>query len=671
MISDRYTVQAGQLSPAADQNDPTVNVLRMEKPMKAKWTFPTLALFLALAPAAYAQEVPVTRENVPAAKKPYSPYAGRGFPTMVLWGDTHLHTSNSLDARAMGATLGPEEAFRFARGDEVTSAHGERVRLSRALDFLVVADHSDAMGTMNEIVAGNPELMRNPTLRDWHERINQGGTTAVEAAVEIVYAFAGVAGPPIPDEVLDPEFVGSVWRRYLDAAEQYNDPGRFTALIGYEWTSTEGGNNLHRNVIYRDGADLARRMNPLTVAEGFNPENLWRWMATYEETTGGRVLALAHNGNLSNGLMFPDEINPATGQPLTGDYARNRIRWEPLYEITQIKGDGETHPLLSPNDEFADYGTWDKNNLGPFAKTRDMLPREYAREAFKNGLLLEDRLGTNPYKFGVVGSTDSHTSLATAEEENFFGKVVHMEPSAERMAEPIAEFTDDLNWMGWEQVASGYAAVWATENTREAIFDAMRRKEVYGTTGPRMTVRFFGGWDFEAADASNRLPGAVGYTKGVPMGGDLLPRPRGGSPTFLVAALKDPYSGNLDRIQVVKGWLDSSGETHERVYDVVWSDADSRRPGANGKLPAVGNTVDVENATWTNSIGAPELITVWEDPDFDPTQRAFYYARVLEIPTPFWTAYDALGFDVEIPAEAPRMNQERAYTSPIWYTPGG
>jgi hypothetical protein len=639
--------------------------------MKAMWTVPTLALFLALAPAVYAQDVKVTRENVPVAVKPYSPYAGRAFPTLVLWGDTHLHTSNSLDARAMGATLGPEEAFRFARGDEVISSHGERVRLSRPLDFLVVADHSDAMGAMNEIVAGNPDLMRNPTLRDWHERINQGGTTAVEASVEIVYAFAGVTGPPIPDEIMDPEFVGSVWRRYLDTAEQYNDPGRFTALIGYEWTSTEGGNNLHRNVIYRDGADLARRMNPLTVAEGFNPESLWRWMATYEETTGGRVLALAHNGNLSNGIMFPDEINPATGQPLTGDYARNRIRWEPLYEITQIKGDGETHPLLSPNDEFADYGTWDKNNLGPFAKTRDMIPREYAREALKNGLLLEDQLGTNPYKFGVVGSTDSHTTLATAEEENFFGKVPHSEPSAHRMTEPIAEFTEDLKWMGWEAVASGYAAVWATENTREAIFDAMRRKEVYGTTGPRMTVRFFGGWDFESADASNRLPGAVGYTKGVPMGGDLMPRPRGASPTFLVAALKDPYSGNLDRIQIVKGWLDSSGETQERVYDVVWSDADSRRPGADGKLPAVGNTVDVENATWTNTIGAPELITVWEDPDFNPTQGAFYYARVLEIPTPFWTAYDALRYDIEIPVEAPRMNQERAYTSPIWYTPGG
>ncbi len=630
----------------------------------------TLALAViagAFTVTAQAQDIPVTHENADGAERPYSPYAGRGFPTMVLWGDTHLHTSNSLDARATGAIIGPEEAFRFARGDEVTSSHGQRLKLSRPLDFLVVSDHSDAMGAMNEIVAGNPDLMRNPTLRDWHDRINQGGTVAVETAVEVVYAFTGVSGPPIPEEVLDPDFAASIWGRYLDTAEKYNDPGRFTALIGYEWTSTEGGNNLHRNVLYRDGADLARQMNPYTTAESFNPEDLWRWMETYEKTTGGRVLAIAHNGNLSNGTMFPDETNPATGRALTGDYARNRIQWEPLYEITQIKGDGEAHPYLSPNDEFADYGTWDKNNLGPHPKKEEMLQREYAREAFKKGLQMEERLGTNPYKFGVVGSTDSHTGLATAEEENFFGKLPHVEPSAERMSEPIAEFTDDLYWMGWEMVASGYAAVWATENTREAIFDAMRRKEVYGTTGPRMLVRFFGGWDFEAADASNRLPGEVGYSKGVAMGGDLSAAPAGQAPTFLVAALKDPYSGNLDRVQIVKGWMDSAGETHEKVYDVVWSD--DRVPGADGKLPPVGNTVDVANATWTNTIGAPELIAVWEDPEFDPARRAFYYARVIEIPTPHWTAYDAKRFNVELHADAPTMNQERAYTSPIWYTP--
>ena len=628
----------------------------------------TLCLTLAMATLAFAQDAPVTHKNVRVPSKPYSPYAGRGFPTMALWGDTHLHTSNSLDARATGCTLGPEEAFRLARGDEVTSSHGELLRLSRPLDWLVVSDHSDAMGAMNEIMAGNPQLMRNATLKDWHDRIAQGGEIAIKTAVEVVYAFTGVAGPPVPEEILDPKFVGSVWKRYLQTAEKYNDPGRFTALIGYEWTSTENGNNLHRNVLYRDGADVAGRMNPYTTAESFNPEDLWKWMDNYEKSTGGHVLALAHNGNLSNGTMFPYEINPATGKPLTGNYAKNRIRWEPLYEITQIKGDGETHPLLSPNDEFADYGTWDRNNLGPYPKTKDMIPGEYAREALKQGLRLEDKLGTNPYKFGIAGGTDSHSALATAEEENFFGKLPHMEPSAVRASHPMAEFPpSDLKWMGWEMVASGYTAVWATENTREAIWDAMERKETYATTGSRMTVRFFGGWDFEAADANTRMPAEVGYKKGVPMGGDLTKAPKGKAPTFLVASLKDPYSGNLDRVQIIKGWLDKNGKTHEKVYDVAWSG--DRKQGSDGKLPPVGNTVDVANATWTNTIGAAELITVWKDPNFDPKQKAFYYARVIEIPTPRWTAYDAKRFGVKMPDEVPMTTQERAYTSPIWYTP--
>jgi hypothetical protein len=617
---------------------------------------------------AFTQDIPVDRGNVsePAAPS-YSPYSGRDFPTRVLWGDTHLHTSNSLDARALGVTLSPDEAYRFARGEEVTATHGERLKLSRPLDFLVVADHSDAMGAMNEIIAGNPDLLRDPVLRDWHERINKGGETAFEAAIEVVETFAGVTGEKVPEAILDPAFVGSVWQRYLDSAEAYNRPGKFTAMIGYEWTSTEGGNNLHRNVLYRDGADLARQMNPYTTAESFNPEDLWKWMQRYEDATGGQILTLAHNGNLSNGIMFPVERNPATGKRLKGDYAKNRARWEPIYEVTQIKGDGEAHPFLSPNDEFADYGTWDWNNLGPVPKKQDMLQYEYAREALKNGLKMEEDLGVNPYKFGMIGSTDSHTGLATAEEENFFGKHSGVEPSPGRLKGEVGHFGDSgIHWMAWHQVSSGYAAVWATENTREAIFDAMKRKEVYATTGPRMTVWFFGGWDFEQSDAAKRAPGRVGYAGGVSMGGDLTGAPEGKAPSFLVAALKDPYSGNLDRIQIVKGWIDKDG-THEQVYDVAWSAG--RELGADGKLPAVGNTVDVANATWANTIGAAELGTVWQDPDFDPKQRAFYYARVLEIPTPYWTAYDAKRFGVELPTEAPRLNQERAYTSPIWYTP--
>jgi hypothetical protein len=376
----------------------------------------------------------VQKEDVKGVFKApgYSPYAGRNFPTKALWGDTHLHTNNSLDARAFGVMLGPEEAYRLARGQEVTASHGERIKLSRPLDWLVVTDHSDAMGAMKEIVAGNPNLMKDPLLKDWHDRINQGGDVALGATMEVIETFAGITGKKIPDLVMDREFVGSVWERYLKTAEKYNDPGRFTTIIGYEWTSTEGGNNLHRNVLYRGGAEEAKQMLPYTTAESFNPEDLWKWMEAFENKTGGRLLALAHNGNVSNGLMFP-EINPETGKPLTKSYAETRKRWEPIYEVTQIKGDGESHPYLSPNDEFAGYDTlWDKANLGPVPKKPEMFQYEYAREALKAGLKLEQKLGVNPYKFGMVGSTDSHTGLATAEEDNFFGKHSGKEPKPER-----------------------------------------------------------------------------------------------------------------------------------------------------------------------------------------------------------------------------------------------
>ena len=630
-----------------------------------------MAVFLAVAFAlpAFADYVGAVKADKEAVEKAfkapgYSPYAGRNFPTMVLWGDTHLHTSLSLDARAFGVTLGPEEAYRFARGEEVTASHGERVKLSRPLDWLVVADHSDGMGAMNEIIKGNPNLLRDATVKDWHNRITKGGESALMATMDVIVAFTE---GKIPKVLREEGFARSIWSRYLGIAEKYNDPGRFTTIVGYEWTSTPGGDNLHRNVLYRNGADMARQMLPYTSSESMNPEDLWKWMQAYEGKTGGQLLALAHNGNLSNGLMFP-EINPVTKKPLTKAYAKTRARWEPLYEVTQIKGDGEAHPYLSPNDEFADYESWDKANLGPVPKKKEMFQYEYAREALKNGLKLEKKLGINPYKFGMVGSTDSHTSLATAEEENFFGKHSGKEPKPERWSALVGEI-GDIRWLGWEQVSSGYAAVWATENTREAIFDAMQRKEVYATTGPRISVRFYGGWNFEMQDAYNRLPAAVGYKKGVPMGGDLHKAPKGKAPTFLVGALKDPYSGNLDRIQIVKGWLDRNGKTHEKVYDVVWGDADRRKPGANGKLPPVGNTVDVKNATWTNTIGDSELIAVWKDPDFNRKQKAFYYARVIEIPTPRWTAYDAKRYGIKMSDKVPMITQERAYTSPIWYTP--
>lgn len=628
-----------------------------------------MGAMIALAPMAMATE-PVVGEmtldrekGAEHFKKPsYSPYAGRNFPTRVLWGDNHLHTALSLDARALGVILTHDDAYRFAKGEEVTSSNGIKIKIGQPLDWLVITDHSDAMGAMNEIVAGNPLLMKDPTVRDWNKRINQGGSVALNTAIEVVEAFTEGNTPEI---LLARDFQRSVWDGVLDAAEAHNDPGRFTALIGYEWTSTPGGNNLHRNVIFRDDSDLARRVLPLTVAEGVAPEKLWAWLETYEKETGGRIFALAHNGNLSNGIMFPD-INPETGAPITKEYAETRARWEPLYEFTQIKGDGEAHPFLSPNDEFADYETWDRNNLGPVPKQNEMLQYEYAREALKNGLKHEANLGTNPFKFGASGATDSHTGLATAEENNFFGKHAQTEPNKARMTTDVGHF-EGISWPGWYQASSGYTAVWATENTRAAVFDAMQRKETYATTGPRITVRFFGGYDFKPEDAMSRLPANEGYAKGVPMGGDLSTAPEGKSPTFLVAAMRDAYSGNLDRLQIVKGWLNAEGNTEEKVYDVVCSDGRAIVDHAcNGP---VGNTVDVANATWTNTIGDPELITVWTDPDFDPGLRAVYYARVIEIPTPRWTAYEAKYFGISAPPESPMTTQERAYTSPIWYTP--
>lgn len=608
-------------------------------------------------------------QKVYPTKPPYSPYAGRNFPTRPLFGDTHLHTSFSMDAGAAGARLSPADALRFARGEELKASSNQPVKLSRPLDFLVVADHSDGFGFFPLLMGGDQQLLSTEQGRKWYDLINAG--KGFEAAFDIIQSFSAGNMPkgfPVPGT----RAYRSAWDEVIKAADAYNDPGRFTAFIGYEWTVNTGGNNLHRNIIFRGDGSKASLVEPYTTQPPLgsdNPEDLWKWMAATEEKTGSEVLAIAHNGNLSNGTMFP--VVEAFGKDIDKNYADTRARWEPLYEVTQMKGDGETHPFLSPNDEFADFERWDKANLAVTqVNTKDMLEFEYARAALKNGLVLEERLGTNPYKFGMIGSTDSHTGLATAEEENFFGKVTIGEPNPERLKGAFMENPKiGVKIMDWEVSSSGYAAVWATENTREAIFDAMQRRETYATTGTRMGVRFFGGWEFESADASNRMPAAIGYTKGVPMGGDLKNGPQGKSPTFIAAALKDPIGANLDRLQIIKGWTDKDGKVQERIYDVAVSGG--RKIDADGRCKtAVGSTVDVANATWTNTIGAPELIAVWKDPDFDPTLRAFYYLRVLEIPTPRWTAYDAKRFGTEPLPNTTMTLQERAYTSPIWYTPG-
>ncbi len=603
------------------------------------------------------------------AEKEYSPYLNYNYPDKVFFGDTHLHTSYSTDAGMFGNRLGPEEAYRFAKGEIVTSSTGVRTRLLRPLDFLVVADHAENLGLSPMIAESTPELLKNEWGKKVHDLVKAG-------KLGDAYAAWGDAVTKRKDPLAEQgALVKTMWERVTASAEKHNQPGEFTAFIGYEWTSTPGGSNLHRNIIFRGGKDLADQIVPFSVYDSEDPEDLWTWLANFEQKTGGRVLAIAHNGNLSNGLMF-DDVTFTKKKPLDRDYAQRRMRWEPLYEVTQMKGDGEAHPSLSPNDEFADFETFDKGSFGG-AKDPGMIPREYAREAFKRGLQYEEKLGANPFKFGMLGSTDSHTSLATSTEDNFFGKISAVEPTAKpvRFEEMITGYLPDPKGRDYtirhvSASASGLAAVWARENTREALWDSMKRKEVFATTGTRLRVRVFAGWDFEADEVDRWDFAKQGYSRGVPMGGDLKNAPAGKAPIMMIRALRDPDGANIDRIQVVKGWTSKDGKAHEKIFDAACSD--DRKIGADGRCSkAVGNTVNVKEASYSNSIGEPMLFAHWKDPEFDAAQRAFYYVRVLEIPTPRWTTFDAKFFGVKLPEEVPASIQERAYTSPIWYTPKG
>ena len=610
----------------------------------------------------YAGELAIDPDKVTLGKEHYSPFVGQSYPNRVFWGDTHLHTSYSTDAGMIGNVLGPEDAFRFARGEKVRASMGEFAQLVRPLDFLVVADHAENLGLAPMIAESNPRLLANKWGREIHDLVKSGDPLGA-------FHMWGEAMSANTDRIDDDDLTRTFWNRIVDSAERHNEPGIFTALHGFEWTSSNNLNNLHRIVMFRDGAGRVEDLVPFSNFDSSDPEDLWNWMEAYESRTGGKVMAFAHNGNLSNGLMF-DDVR-ANGKRMSAAYAERRMRWEPVYEVTQIKGDGETHPVLSPNDEFADYYRWDRGNFGSELKTPDMLPREYAREALARGLAIEGKIGANPFKFGLIGATDSHTSLATARDDNFFGKASLAEPGAgeERWDEFIVP--PDLAGEGiairtYETLAAGLAGVWARENTREGIWDAFKRKEVYATTGPRITVRVFAGWDFEENEVQRPDFASTGYARGVPMGGDLYSGPDGAAPTLMVRALRDPDGANLDRIQVVKGWVDAKGKPQTKVFDATW--AGDREPDANGKLPPIGSTVN--GADYTNTIGAALLAAHWVDPEFDPKQRAFYYVRVLEIPTPSWLAYDVAYFGpVDLPDDAVMEHQERAYTSPIWYTP--
>ena len=589
------------------------------------------------------------------------------FPDRPYWGDTHLHTDISVDAFGFGVRLGPEDALKFARGEEVTATTGAKARLDRPLDFLVIADHSDAMGATRRLYDSPRIMVRDPTLRRWRDMMHESPEQSTRAVAELITA---AANDEIPEALRDPErqeaATRSLWTRHVDLLDRYNQPGRFTAFAGFEWSLMPGGNNLHRVVMFRDGSARTGQVLPYPGLDG-DVSGLWDYMEGYEASTGGKVLAIPHNSNLSNGMMF--ELTGPDGGAMSADHARRRAAREPVVEVTQIKGDSESHPFLSPNDEFAGFGVagWDLGNLPLTARaTPDMYAGSYIRSALLRGLTLEQQLGANPYAFGLIGSTDSHTALAAADENNFFGKHTGNEPRADRAMAPQNLGTRQGRF-GWHYLASGYAAAWARGNTRAEIFDAFMRREVYATTGSRMVLRLFAGFDFNDSDWDEDWVRA-GYARGVPMGGDLVDA--GKAPVFLVSALKDPDGANLDRVQIVKGWLAADGTPQERVYDVAWS-ARPMDAASNSPVPPVGDTVNRAEATYENSIGAPELRATWTDPDYQPGQRAFYYVRVLEIPTPSWVLFDAKRFGLALPAEVVEANviQERAYSSPVWIRP--
>ena len=497
-----------------------------------------------------------------AEDRVYSPYAGTAHADQVFFGDVHVHTNLSFDAGLFGTTLDAHDGFRLARGEKVASNSGQPVQLIRPLDFLAITDHAEMIGLAPAIREANPTLLSEPWGRWVHERFNSGAEGRVEAVLDVIAKGTSGVNPFGSDDL-----TRSIWGDFIKIADQYNEPGSFTAIIGFEWTSTPDGDNLHRVVLFRDDADKAGQVLPFSLFDSQDPEDLWAYLAAYEKKTGGQALAIPHNGNLSNGLMFSDKNH--AGEPMSRAYAEARIRWEPIMEATQIKGDGETHPLLSSEDEFADYETWDVGNIdGSSSKEDWMLQYEYARSALKLGLELGKELGANPYKFGLSAASDSHTALATTREENYFGKYAKTEPGPNRQHHDVIPADDPaLIIMTSQEVSSGLTAVWARENSREALFDAMKRKEVYATTGTRMRVRVFGGWDFEADEVARPDFASQGYRRGVPMGGTLFEAPDGGTPRFMIRALRDPDGANLDRIQIIKGWLDAAGKlprTHLR-----------------------------------------------------------------------------------------------------------
>jgi hypothetical protein len=508
------------------------------------------------------------------------------------------------------------------------------------------------MGVVQKLFAGHPALKNTETGRELIQLAEQG------KGRELFFQLINDVTSNTPDPDLNNLEVRTTnWQEIFKIADEYNEPGKFSAFIGWEWSSLPNGANLHRIVFMSDDGKTAEKFVPFSSFDSENPEDLWAWLEKTSQESGANFVAIPHNSNISGGMMFPTET--FDGKPVDSSYAQKRMTWEPVIEVTQIKGDSETHPSLSPNDEFADFETYEHviTSEGGRATVDE---GDYGRSGLIRGLTIEAQTGANPYKYGMVGSTDSHTSLASAEEQNFWGKMALDSTPENKSKEIIPGAT------GFDMSASGLAAVWAKENTRGAIAAAFKRKEVYATSGPRIQVRFYGGWDYQDSDAQSPNLAQLGYDKGVSMGGDLTNAPQDKAPVFLIHAAKDPKNANLDRMQIVKGWY-KNGQKYEKIYNVVWSG--DRKVDKDGKLPSVGNTVNLADATYTNTIGEPQLTTVWTDPDFDPAARAFYYVRVLQIPTPRHSLFDAIALGTPHPENHPATIQERAYTSPIWYTP--
>ena len=591
----------------------------------------------------------------------FSAGVAQGSERKLLWGDTHLHTAYSFDAYLnKNESTDPDTAYRYAKGLPVVHPlHRARIQIGTPLDFLVVSDHAELTSVPLRLFAGDESLAKTQFGKMAAELVPLGrGTEVFEAVVE----NATHGDRSLISELMLPEVRNGPWQDTITAADRHNDPGNFTALIGWEWSSLPDAANLHRIVVTDGDAESASRYLPYGSTDSTDPEDLWHWLEETSKLADAEFVAIPHNMNISKSLMYP--VNKSDGSPVDVEYAQMRARWEPVSEVTQIKGDSETHPLLSPNDEFAEFETYRfLIDVRPDTDhTASVTPGDYARGALLRGLAMGQKLGVNPYKFGMIGSTDSHTAMASAEENNFHGKMASDSIPEAKSAPRIGRGAT-----GWDMSASGLAAVWAEDNTREAIVAAFQRKEVYATSGPRIQVQFYGGWHYRSKDLSAKDPAARGRSKGVPMGGDLPDAGRIKAPSFMVFAARDPVGANLDRIQIVKGWVDADGQVHEHVFDVAASDG--RKPGPTGKLQPVGSTVNLKTASYTNSIGAASLSTVWRDPDFNPKHSAFYYARILEIPTPRHSLYDAVALQQPHVENQSETIQERAYTSPIWYTP--